>query len=80
MAKVLDCRSVFFSTYFPTQFLFTMKRAHADEDEPSVTKKRVLSGANGSPHVNGIVADHDDPKDGDNIEVVCRRQRTWPTF
>lgn len=45
------------------------KRSHSVEDEPTIQKKRVLTGANGTPHVNGIVSDTDEPKDGDNLEV-----------
>ena len=46
------------------------KRPHTEEgDEPVQTKKRLVSGANGSPHVNGVVTEVDEPTDGDNLEV-----------
>lgn len=45
------------------------KRPLADDDESAVTKKRILTGANGSPHVNGI-ADIDEEAFGEKLEVI----------
>ncbi|KAJ6625446.1 hypothetical protein B0H10DRAFT_2211777 [Mycena sp. CBHHK59/15] len=45
------------------------KRPHAQEDEASVTKKRVLASANGTPYVNGSVPEMDEPTDPDNLEM-----------
>jgi hypothetical protein len=41
----------------------------ADEDDSVVTKKRILTGANGSPHVNGV-AEHDDEAFGEKLEAI----------
>jgi E3 ubiquitin-protein ligase BRE1 len=46
------------------------KRPLADEDDSVVAaKKRILTGANGSPHVNGV-AEHDDEAFGEKLEVI----------
>ena len=45
------------------------KRPLADEDNSVVTKKRILTGANGSPHVNGV-AEHDDEAFGEKLEAI----------
>ncbi|KAF8813812.1 BRE1-domain-containing protein [Phlegmacium glaucopus] len=45
------------------------KRPLADEDDSVVTKKRILTGANGSPHVNGV-AEHDDEAFGEKLEAI----------
>lgn len=45
------------------------KRPHSLEEEPTIQKKRILTGVNGSPHVNGVVSDADEPRDADNLEV-----------
>lgn len=45
------------------------KRPHSTEDEPTIQKKRILTGVNGAPHVNGVVSESEDPKDTDNLEV-----------
>lgn len=50
------------------------KRSHSHEDDPPTTKKRILTGSNGSPHVNGVVAEQEEPAEGDNLEVI----RVWP--
>lgn len=49
------------------------KRPHSTEDEPAIQKKRILTGVNGSPHVNAVVSETDEPKEGDDLEVtiVC---------
>ncbi|KAG6920311.1 hypothetical protein DXG01_005080 [Tephrocybe rancida] len=44
------------------------KRAHADEEDSTATKKRVLTGPNGSPQVNGAAKDKEE-FDSDNLEV-----------
>ncbi|KAF8160794.1 BRE1 E3 ubiquitin ligase-domain-containing protein [Crassisporium funariophilum] len=44
------------------------KRPLADEGDTLVTKKRILTGANGSPHVNGV-AEHDDEGFGEKLEA-----------
>ena len=44
------------------------KRPLADDDDSVVTKKRILSGANGNPHVNGA-AEHDDEAFGEKLEA-----------
>jgi E3 ubiquitin-protein ligase BRE1 len=47
------------------------KRPYAEEDdEPVQTKKRLLTTVNGSPHVNGVVTEVEEPTDGDNLEVT----------
>jgi E3 ubiquitin-protein ligase BRE1 len=45
------------------------KRPHAPENDVSVAKKRILSGANGAPYVNGSVPEIEEPSDLDNLEV-----------
>ena len=46
------------------------KRPLADEDDSVVAeKKRILTGTNGSPHVNGV-AEHDDEAFGEKLEVI----------
>ncbi|KAJ7076313.1 BRE1 E3 ubiquitin ligase-domain-containing protein [Mycena belliarum] len=45
------------------------KRPHAQEVDVSVAKKRILSGANGAPYVNGSTPDIEEPSDLDNLEV-----------
>ena len=45
------------------------KRPLSDEDDSVVTKKRILTGANGSPHVNGV-AEHDDEAFGEKLEAI----------
>jgi hypothetical protein len=44
------------------------KRAHVGDDDLVQKKKRVLSSANGSPHVNGV-AEKEEPTDTDDLEV-----------
>jgi len=46
------------------------KRPLTDDIDTSVAKKRILTGSNGSPHVNGVVGEQDEPGPGDNLEVV----------
>lgn len=46
------------------------KRQHIDDGEPLLAKKRVLTSPDGSPHVNGVIAEPDEPTDGDNLEVL----------
>lgn len=43
----------------------------ADEDDSVVTKKRILTGANGNPHVNGV-AEHDDEAFGEKLEAILK--------
>jgi hypothetical protein len=50
------------------------KRPLADEDDSVVTKKRILTGANGSPHVNGV-AEHDDEAFGEKLEAILLSNR-----
>jgi E3 ubiquitin-protein ligase BRE1 len=45
------------------------KRPHSTEDEPTIQKKRILTGVNGTPHVNGVVSTVEEPNDADNLEV-----------
>jgi E3 ubiquitin-protein ligase BRE1 len=45
------------------------KRPHSAEDEPTTQKKRILTGINGTPHVNGILSQAEEPNDADNLEV-----------
>jgi hypothetical protein len=45
------------------------KRPHSIEGEPAVQKKRILTGVNGNPHVNGVVSGQEEPNDADNLEV-----------
>lgn len=47
----------------------------ADEDDSVVTKKRILTGANGSPHVNGV-AEHDDEAFGEKLEAILLSKLT----
>ena len=49
------------------------KRPHSTEDEPTIQKKRILTGVNGGPHVNVVVSEADEPKDGDDLEVTILR-------
>lgn len=46
------------------------KRPLTDDIDTSVAKKRILTGSNGSPHVNGVAAEQDEPGPGDNLEVA----------
>jgi E3 ubiquitin-protein ligase BRE1 len=45
------------------------KRPHSIEGEPTIQKKRILTGVNGTPHVNGVVGSPEEPNDADNLEV-----------
>lgn len=45
------------------------KRPHSIEDEPTIQKKRILTSVNGTPHVNSVVSDADEPRDDENLEV-----------
>ncbi|KAF7376361.1 putative allantoicase [Mycena sanguinolenta] len=58
------------------------KRPHAQEADVSVAKKRILSGANGAPYVNGSAHEHEEPADMDNLEMfrkeaIFRRMRHY---
>ncbi|KAJ7268745.1 BRE1 E3 ubiquitin ligase-domain-containing protein [Mycena haematopus] len=58
------------------------KRPHAQEADVSVSKKRILSGANGAPYVNGSASEHEEPPDMDNLEMfrkeaIFRRMRHY---
>ncbi|KAF8200665.1 BRE1 E3 ubiquitin ligase-domain-containing protein [Pholiota molesta] len=44
------------------------KRPLADSEEPVISKKRILTGTNGSPHVNGDV-EQDDEAFGEKLEL-----------
>ncbi|KAG5654397.1 hypothetical protein H0H81_003221 [Sphagnurus paluster] len=45
------------------------KRPFSEEEDSAATKKRVLTGRNGSPHVNGTSEDQDEPAEGTNLEL-----------
>ncbi|KAJ7647129.1 BRE1 E3 ubiquitin ligase-domain-containing protein [Roridomyces roridus] len=45
------------------------KRPHAQEASVSVSKKRILAGANGAPYVNGSAPESEEPADLDNLEM-----------
>ncbi|KZP34223.1 BRE1-domain-containing protein [Athelia psychrophila] len=45
------------------------KRPHSTEDEPTIQKKRILTGVNGGPHVNVVVSEAEEPKEGDDLEL-----------
>ncbi|KIM91914.1 hypothetical protein PILCRDRAFT_809908 [Piloderma croceum F 1598] len=45
------------------------KRPHSAEDEPTIQKKRILTGVNGTPHVNGVVSTVEELNDADNLEL-----------
>jgi len=45
------------------------KRPLTDDDEVSQVKKRVFTGVNGSPEVNGVRADSAEPSENDQLEV-----------
>ncbi|KIK09930.1 hypothetical protein K443DRAFT_671248 [Laccaria amethystina LaAM-08-1] len=45
------------------------KRPLTDDIDTSVAKKRILTGSNGSPHVNGVALEQDEPGPGDNLEL-----------
>lgn len=55
----------------------TKKRPHADDAEQSRAKKRAVSDDRASPsHLNGTTTSHgDEPKEGDNIEVLLISRR-----
>ncbi|GLB37588.1 putative BRE1 E3 ubiquitin ligase [Lyophyllum shimeji] len=58
------------------------KRPFAEDDEAAAAKKRVLTGPNGSPLVNGLAGEHDEPTEGDNLELyrkeaIFRRMRHY---
>jgi E3 ubiquitin-protein ligase BRE1 len=45
------------------------KRPLPDDEDSTITKKRILTGANGSPQVNGAL-DHDHEAFGEKLEVT----------
>lgn len=45
------------------------KRPHDEDDVDTSVKKRIVSDDHGSPRVNGVVSDSNEPTDGDNLEV-----------
>lgn len=46
------------------------KRPYSEEEDVTTTKKRALTGPNGSPLVNGVVTDtQEEPIEADNLEV-----------
>jgi E3 ubiquitin-protein ligase BRE1 len=48
------------------------KRPYSEEEDVTTTKKRALTGPNGSPLVNGAVTDaQEEPIEADNLEVKC---------
>lgn len=47
------------------------KRPFSEEEDTTAAKKRALTGPNGSPLVNGAVADsQEEPTEADNLEVT----------
>ncbi|RDB24923.1 E3 ubiquitin-protein ligase BRE1 [Hypsizygus marmoreus] len=59
-----------------------MKRPFTDEEDTPTAKKRVLTGPNGSPHVNGSASEQEEPTEGDNLELfrkeaIFRRMRHY---
>lgn len=44
------------------------KRPYSDDEDIVAAKKRVLTGPNGTPHVNGN-NEQEEPTENDNIEV-----------
>lgn len=61
--------SSFLSLYCPFAMMESRKRPHTDDDDVSQVKKRVFTGVNGSPEVNGVRADSAEPSDNDQLEV-----------
>jgi hypothetical protein len=55
-------------TSFPTD-MESRKRPHLDDGEPLQAKKRALASPNGTPYINGVVADTEEPRDNDSLEV-----------
>ncbi|KAL4074257.1 BRE1 E3 ubiquitin ligase-domain-containing protein [Scleroderma citrinum] len=58
------------------------KRLHADDDDLPQVKKRVFTGVNGSPEVNGVRADSTEPAENDQLELfrkdaIFRRMRHY---
>ncbi|KAF8635226.1 hypothetical protein AX17_004001 [Amanita inopinata Kibby_2008] len=58
------------------------KRPHAQEEEPTITKKRIVSAANGSPRVNGTSVEPEEPDLGRNLEsfrkeAIYRRMKYY---
>ncbi|PFH53827.1 hypothetical protein AMATHDRAFT_136911 [Amanita thiersii Skay4041] len=58
------------------------KRAHSHEDDPTTTKKHIISAANGSPRVNGASAEPDELELGKNLEsfrkeAIYRRMKHY---
>ncbi|KAK2464239.1 hypothetical protein APHAL10511_003696 [Amanita phalloides] len=58
------------------------KRAHSDEDEPAAVKKRIVSIANGSPHINGSSIEPEELDLGRNLEsfrkeAIYRRMKHY---
>ena len=52
----------------------TKKRPHADDAEQSLPKKRaVIEDKPSASPVNGLASHLDEPKDGDNLEVLFTR-------
>ncbi|KAG6866699.1 hypothetical protein C0991_011358 [Blastosporella zonata] len=57
------------------------KRPHVDDEDATAVKKRVLTGPNGSPQVNGMAKDKED-MDSDNLELfrkeaIYRRMKQY---
>ncbi|KDQ27700.1 hypothetical protein PLEOSDRAFT_1112669 [Pleurotus ostreatus PC15] len=58
------------------------KRPHDEDDADTSVKKRIVSDDHGSPRVNGVVSDSNEPTDGDNLEqfrkeAIYRRMKHY---
>ncbi|KAF8070613.1 BRE1 E3 ubiquitin ligase-domain-containing protein [Lyophyllum atratum] len=58
------------------------KRPFAEDEDTAATKKRVLTGPNGSPLVNGLVEEQEEPTEADSLELfrkeaIFRRMRHY---
>jgi E3 ubiquitin-protein ligase BRE1 len=56
------------------------KRPHLDDGEPLQAKKRALASPNGTPYINGVVAETEEPTDNDSLEVSILPTSFYATY
>ena len=71
---VTDIRAACLDIFFLVLAMESRKRPHSTESEPTIQKKRILTGVNGNPHVNGVVSEAEEPNDADNLEVNIMKE------
>nr|GAT44637.1 allantoicase [Mycena chlorophos] len=76
-------QSVTFSSILVSTAMESKKRKdYAHDPDATVSKKRVLSGPNGAPYVNGSASESEEPSDSDKLEMfrkeaIFRRMRHY---